>query len=41
MTARDVTGFYAYFLCQEIGQVSPRFRAMSLLGCTEDLEKTF
>ena len=35
MTARDVTGFYTFFLCLEIGQFSPRFGAVSFLICTD------
>ena len=38
MTARDVTGFCAFF-SPEIGQFSPHFGAFSLLNCTVDLEK--
>ena len=39
MTASHVTGFYAFFLRPEIGQLSPHFWAVSLLNCTVNLEK--
>ena len=38
MPARGVTGLYAFFLRLEIGQLSPRFGATSLLNYTENLE---
>ena len=38
MTARDVTGFYVFFLRAEIGQFSPHFGGISLLNCTVSLE---
>ena len=38
-TARDVIGFYVFFLCTETGQVSPHFGAISLGNHTETAEK--
>ena len=39
MTARDVTGFCAFFSAQESGQCSPHFGAISLLNYTGNQEK--
>ena len=39
MTAKDVTGFCASSIRPEIEQFSPHFGPMSLLNCTENLEK--
>ena len=39
MTARNVTGFYAFLLRPEIGQFSPHLGPISLLNYTVNLKK--
>ena len=38
MTARDVTGFYAFFSAWKSGNFPPHFGGISLLKCTVSLE---